>query len=186
MIATVADFKGDYYIPQRDAAIPVQNYTGAANTPVADAINALIEQHEPEILRRSLGADLYDALVVGLAEPSPEQRWLDLRDGVSYTDTYNRKHYFGGVKKISICETYYWYQRNNATQTTNVGEVSNKTENSVRETPAQKMVTADNKRAELTRQLLHFLKAKKADYPEWIPWSCDMTLLKKNNTFGLL
>lgn len=186
MIITVADFKGDVYIPQKDSTIPVQNAPSIATNPVADNINALILQHEPDILSRSMGAGLYAAFVAGLEVLPIEQRWIALRDGKTYTDEHGHSHYFPGVKGISLYEVYYWYQRNNATQTTNIGEVRNNTENSVRETPAQKMVTADNKRAELTRKMVWYLQANKTVYPEWVSWSCHSDLLKSNNTFGLL
>ena len=46
-----------------------------------NSIQGFIDLIEPVVLRDCLGEDLKNAFVAGLAEPSPAQKWIDLRDG---------------------------------------------------------------------------------------------------------
>lgn len=62
---------------------------------------------------------------------------------------------------------YYWYTRNNHSQTAAMGEVKSQNENAVFHSPALKMTRAWNQMSEWVCDLRDYLDAKKADYPEW-------------------
>jgi hypothetical protein len=57
-----------------------------------------------------LGYDLYKAFLAGLEDPSPLQKWLDLRDGVEYTQGDRTVKWNGLINsdKISLI-AYYVY-----------------------------------------------------------------------------
>lgn len=62
---------------------------------------------------------------------------------------------------------YYWYMRNNHSQTAAMGEVKSKNENADKHSPANKMSRAWNEMAESVHELVHYLDAKKTDYADW-------------------
>lgn len=74
----------------------------------------------------------------------------------------------GTNKKSLIADyVYYWYQRNNYTQTASTGEVKSANENSTMTSPALKMVRAWNEMSVWVCQLVDYLNAKMDDYAEW-------------------
>ena len=48
-------------------------------------LDLYIETYEKEMLIKLLGYSLYAEFIAGIADPSPAQKWLDLRDGLTYT-----------------------------------------------------------------------------------------------------
>lgn len=74
-----------------------------------------------------------------------------------------------GTNKKSLIANYvyYWYIRNNYTQTASTGEVKSTNENSTMASPALKMVRVWNEMSACICELVDFLDAKKNDYPEW-------------------
>lgn len=62
---------------------------------------------------------------------------------------------------------YYWFMRDNTTQSTTMGEVSTSKENATNMSPAEKMVRAWNEMSQRVRQLAHFMNTKRDVYPEW-------------------
>jgi hypothetical protein len=74
-----------------------------------------------------------------------------------------------GTNKKSLIANYvyYWYQRNNHTQTTTTGEVKPANENSTVASPAVKMVRAWNEMSSWICELVDYLDARKDDYTEW-------------------
>jgi hypothetical protein len=62
---------------------------------------------------------------------------------------------------------YYWYIRNNHSQTAAMGEVKSQNENAVFHSPALKMTKAWNEMSEWVCELREYLDSKKTDYPEW-------------------
>ncbi len=177
---------GTYFIGDLDIPNTDKDY-------VAERIDWCINQYEPEFLQKILGYALYKAFVNGVnistttpADPdetentsedestvNADQRWLDLRDGVEYTDLVGELRRWKGLiitdKKSSFIANYvyYWYRRGTATQTTGIGEVAANAENSVNVPPVQKMVTAWNKMVDWIKELVAFLDAKVETYPEW-------------------
>jgi hypothetical protein len=74
----------------------------------------------------------------------------------------------GAAKQSPIANyVYYWYIRNNYSQTSAMGEVKSKTENADRHTPGLKMTKAWNEMSDWVWELRDYLDSKKTDYPEW-------------------
>lgn len=65
-------FKGPLTIPQ------------LGQPAVVDSLNDFIQQQEPLFLQAALGYELWEDFVAGLNAPVIEQKWLDLRDGVTF------------------------------------------------------------------------------------------------------
>lgn len=74
----------------------------------------------------------------------------------------------GTDKKSLIANyVYYWYMRNNHTQTATTGETKAANENSTIANPALKLVRAWNEMSVWICELVDYLDAKKDNYPEW-------------------
>ena len=141
-----------------------------------------ITKYEPEILKRLLGYELWDLIK---DDPTTPDRLNDLINGVEYTVSYNgrdQKVKWNGLKnedKISLSAyyTYFMWFKNNATSTSNIGEVRGDSENSIGVSAAQKMGSAWHRMRELygypgQHQLepsaYNFLLEHKDDYEEWV------------------
>lgn len=72
-------------------------------------------------------------------------------------------------RKTSIIANYvyYWWHRNEITQSTNIGEVISKSENSTVVGPGYKMVRAWNEMVDQVWQLVYFLDNNILYYPSW-------------------
>jgi len=75
-----------YFINQIE--IPNLIGTGATFEAKQKEINGYIKIHEPSVCRKVFGKDLYDALIAGLAETTPEARWTTLKSYL--VDTTNK------------------------------------------------------------------------------------------------
>lgn len=74
----------------------------------------------------------------------------------------------GTDKKSLIANyVYYWYIRNNHTQTATTGETKAANENSVMANPSLKLVRAWNEMSAWICELVDYLDTKKDDYTEW-------------------
>lgn len=130
---------------------------------------------EPELLNALLGIDLYAAFIAGLAVTTPEQKWLDLRDGKTYTDLHSQKRIWGGLAnsatKVSPVANYvfYWYSRSTASWGTGAGQVLPKVDNGQRTSFSNKLTWAWNRMVDMNVSLVSFLNANAAIYPEWTP-----------------
>lgn len=94
-----------------------------------------------------------------------------------------------GTNKKSLIANYvyYWYQRNNHTQTATTGENKAVNENSTAASPALKMVRAWNEMSAWICELVDYLNAKKDDYTEWADqdvW-CMLRKFKTINEFNI-
>jgi hypothetical protein len=158
---TPSDFKGMVMIPQVGASI---NTGTEIVTPVNVALEYIISEKEPEVLTNLFGYNLYYALANGNINI---ERWDNLVNGTVY-EIDGIKHFYPGLKQIIKKYVYYWWLRQEATQSTGVGESINKTENAVRTNPAQKQVTAWNDMIELCKSTLHYLYINQSVYPEYI------------------
>jgi hypothetical protein len=74
-----------------------------------------------------------------------------------------------GTNKESLIANYvyYWYQRNNHTQTATTGEVKPQNENAVIANPSLKLVKAWNDMSKWICELVDYLNANKDNYTEW-------------------
>ena len=86
-------------------------------TPAQQAFLAnYIQRFEKQYLISALGATLYDEFMAGLAEPTVEQKWLDLLNGANFEiETYEGKTFtvkWNGLKnteKESFLAYFVWY-----------------------------------------------------------------------------
>lgn len=61
-----------------------------ASDRVSELLDFYITQYEPECLQKLLGYSMWKEFTTALSGDSPDQKWLDLRDGVEFTG-YNGK-----------------------------------------------------------------------------------------------
>lgn len=75
-----------------------------------------------------------------------------------------------GLNKESLIANYvyYWFMRNNVTQSTPMGEVATANENSTVNNPVHKMSRAWNEMNHWVEQLNSYLNASRSVYPEWV------------------
>lgn len=89
-------------------------------------------------------------------------------------------------KKSCIANYVYFYWTNDLiTQTTTMGEVSPKMENSNRESPGHKVVTAWRKMRDDLLRLKEFLEINASVYPEWEFIARDWRQFNTVNEFGI-
>lgn len=167
------------------------------NSPVGEELQLYIDKYETQFLRYTLGHDLYAAFVAGLAmAPTIEQRWLDLRDGVEFTDQGGSRGYtWRGLKPAAIGTSkespiamyiYFFYQKGLYTQSAGVGEVTTKNENATKANPGEKMAKAWNEMSSWVRDLVWYMNNKRDVYPEWqtnLLWNMQRNFLPVNTLF---
>jgi len=129
-IVNITDFVGRFSIPniEKDTTSFDNNY---------------IAVYEPEILKRLLGVGLYNDFIQGLAAQTPEQKWIDLRDGKTYlVDGVTVE--WSGVKKLIVPYVYYFYLQQNYNTLSGVGVINSNAENATKTDPNIKLVDAWN------------------------------------------
>jgi hypothetical protein len=94
-----------------------------------------------------------------------------------------------GTNKESLIANYvyYWYQRNNHTQTATTGEVKPQNENAVIANPSLKLVKAWNDMSAWICELVDYLDAKKDDYTQWADQDvyCMLRKFRPINEFNI-
>lgn len=144
----------------------------------------LIDRYEPEILKKLLGYELWKLVAAYDAGTSP-QRIKDLVEGKEYTVNHEGRVQtikWNGLKnteKESLI-TYYCYffwQKNNASHTGNVGELTPKQQYSKIANGAEKAAHAwflcrelygFYGQDELEPSAFNFLTEFESEYPEWV------------------
>jgi hypothetical protein len=140
---------------------------------VKEKLQLYIDRYEPKFLALLMGTAFAQAFVTGLAEPAPEQRWIDLRDGKTYTDDQGNTFVWPGLANSITKESaialyvYYWFTRSNATFSTGSGEVAPEVENGTRANASAKQAQAWNEMLYLNFSFIHFMRVNKDVYPEW-------------------
>lgn len=135
-----------YFI--REISVPNLN-----NPTVSEEFNDYIGYFQKEILIDLLGYDLYKAYKEGIASQTPEQKWIDLRDGKEFSFNLNGKtintkwNGFENEDKESFISYYIYcfWVRKTMQILTNVGVTSSNVENSTAVNAERKIVTAWNK-----------------------------------------
>jgi hypothetical protein len=94
-----------------------------------------------------------------------------------------------GTNKESLIANYvyYWYQRNNHTQTATTGEVKPQNENAVIANPSLKLVKAWTDMSAWICELVDYLDAKKDDYTQWADQDvyCMLRKFRPINEFNI-
>lgn len=157
-----SDFKGENLIP--DMNIVAQN------------VQSFIDKYEPIFLRKLLGAELYDQLIV-----TPiTQRFTTL---LPY------------LKPAIVDYVYWFYQSYQNTQTFGSGEGKSQKQNATNASVYPKMVRSWNEMVDLNRETNKFLRDNATTYPEytiviplyWEYWhECDRPeIYRYKNSLGL-
>lgn len=135
-------------------------------------VNLLIAKREAEWLNKVLGISFAKLFKDGLAAPTPDVRWIALRDGATYTYQNIEGIWLGfnnDTKQSPLANfCYYWYTRQNASQTTDGGETSAKMENSAPISNETKQRRAWNEMCDYQVNLVSYLLANNTLYPEFI------------------
>lgn len=111
------------------------NVANTDQLPVRERLELFIKKYEKRFLTQLLGEAVYNEFMTGLQVIPVLQKWEDLKDKLVDDDT----------KESPVANyVYYFYMRDNYTQTVGVGEVKAKAENSVMSNNDAKMVRAWN------------------------------------------
>ncbi len=145
------------------------------NTVFSDTFQAYLDEKEADILKKLLGLELYDEFIAGLDEDYPEQKWLDLRDGVQYT-YLSVKYEWVGVIKMLTPLIFAMDLRDNYDNYSDAGISVGLIENAEMINPALRIVQAWNKGYAIAgncnnpkHSLYGFLTVNKdADYTTWV------------------
>lgn len=127
---------------------------------VSENLQVFIKKYQREFLTLLLGQTVYDQFIAELIKPDADiaQKWKDL---------YNKLIFVDGLYKGSPIANYvyYFYMRNNVTQTTGIGEGKGKAENATIGINNDKMVRAWNEMSEYSKITIEwFRNFYKANY----------------------
>lgn len=146
----------------------------ATDEKVEAELTNLISQYETEYLEKTLGYELAKNFKAGIAvDPGPpEQKWIDLRDGVEFTDRLGRLvkwkgfKFTEGDKKCSPIANYvfYRYHRHKSSDFTAGGEAKTKTQNADPLSGARRQSEVYNQMVEWNRVLWELLYVKQDIY----------------------
>lgn len=146
---------------------------------VINRVEQYIAKYEAAYLLKVLGYAFSKLFNEGRDVAEPEERWYKLINGDEYTNEQDITSKWEGFTNDALISpianyVYYWYTRDNASQTTASGEKSDSIKESVNVGPAMKQMRAWNEMVRLNRELYSFLINKKDDagnrlYPEFDP-----------------
>lgn len=180
MIIDRTYFTGPLVIPQ------------IGSVPVQDTVDGYIALYEPELLSKAIGESFYSELLAGLDEVSPEQKWVDIRDGLMFTNFSNRAVKWVGLtpeNKIpgGPIASFVWfhYTRDTAAQNSGVGVVSATSENAVVISPTFKLSQAWNCMVKDINVLWEFLNANTDVYTGWNRAYVCYSFFGTINAFGI-
>lgn len=169
-----------------------------SNVAIAERLQFFIDKYEKQFLQELFGYELWKLLDIQITQEeenspaTPLPRLSDLINGVEYTDNGGRLRMWDGLissgPKSPIANFVYWqWIKDQATQTTGLGEAATQAQNAVLVSPAVKMVSAWNDMSKQVVSLWHFLNSSHEEYPEWVQsekWNMYL-LAAKVNQFGI-
>lgn len=139
---------GNLYIPN-NIDINVNEDGSPSNKTGLDFI---IDEYERDLLINALGVDLYEELQVALLDlPNAGQKWIDLVDGVVYTNPHGNRKSWEGLKGINsqnsviACYVFCEYLRDYNETFATTGVVKNVSKNAENVNPTPKFIKAYNK-----------------------------------------
>lgn len=154
---------------------------------VQNSFAAFVEREEEEQLTSIIGYTLYKQFTTGLAvTPTPDQKWLDLRDGKEYINSNGKIYKYKGMKKIFIPYIYAMWLRANFDNDSAVGIALALTENAEIISPSTRICNAYNDHSKLVgdscinNSLYGFLKTNEEVYPDF-----EFTCPGEMNIFNL-
>jgi len=127
----------------------------------------------PQYPLRQLVAELYDDYVAGIAAGTPDQKWLDLRDGDTYT--YGGEEFqYKGLDDLLVPCIYALWVRETSDKFTNSSTVRNTLMNATAVSPGRRIADAYGKFIKKVGHcydykdtLYGFLTANYTTYPNW-------------------
>lgn len=113
---------------------------------MVNSFNQFITEQEADCLKTLLGESFYDAFVQGLAvTPTPDQRWIDLRDGVKYIGPNGQiKYRWVGMKKLMRPYIVAMWTKASYDSNSGIGVVVPKAENGEVKNPSARIVERYN------------------------------------------
>lgn len=117
---------------------------------MVNSFNQFIEEQEADCLKALLGETFYAAFVQGIAVlPTPEQRWIDLRDGVKYIGPNGQiKYTWVGMKKLMRPYIVAMWTKASYDSNSGIGVVVPKAENGEVKNPSARIVERYNEFSE--------------------------------------
>lgn len=165
MLISPAFFFGEINIPNSSA------------TDISTSISNAIAFHEPEIMQRLLGYDLYTQFNAH----TTDQRFQDLLNGKEYTSSgYSTKWrgliYTSGGKQFSLLAFYIYFfiMKDTAIWNSGLGTSLPDGKEAKRVSPAMKMINAYNIFVRQSRELADFMNSSLDVYPEYTNYNCFM------------
>jgi len=147
-------------------------------------IQVYIDKHEPDILRQILGYSLYKAFITGLDVATPDQKWIDLRDGSEYTDSSGDLEKYDGISIIIADYVYYKIISNIQNNPTDSGVVSAELENAKITSPRTKLVFAWNDMVKRKCFMDEFIIQKNNETPDTYE-NFKMSEIELKNTYNI-
>lgn len=145
---------------------------------VQERLAVFISQHEVQYMRAVLGYAFAKLAYTGMTETNPDARWNDLKTGAEYTDAKGILQYWDGFVNSNLVSPlanyiYYWYTRDNTSNTTASGEKQDSAGSATNINPKTKQMRAWNAMVDMHCKLYDFLIHKKDEngakvYPEFI------------------
>ena len=152
------------------------------NIPNVDRIFNTLEDYinvtEEDVLRKLLGDQFYEDFIQGLeTSGSVEQKWLDLKDGATFTSD-DKTYKYKGIKSVLVPYVYSQWLSDNASNYTGIGVTVSNAENSVVVPPTNSIIKAYNEASRNGEVLYKLLSS--GEYEGY--YYCD---LGKINIFDL-
>lgn len=159
---------------------------------VSSVVDTYILLKGEELLSKAMGESLKAAYLEGIEEVEVEERWSKLRDGLSFTNRYDRKAKWVGFKAESAiplnpvaCYVWFHLQRDGSIQMSGIGSVQAQAENAANVSPAQPLSLIWNAMANDIKVLWDYLVTNKTDYPELNESEICYYFFNKINAFGI-
>lgn len=137
-IVQASDFKGKIKI------------ANTAQADVASDLQIFINDYEAEFLKLLLGETLYTDFIAGLGDDPILAKWTDLKEKIGVTTIANY--------------IYWFYMRDNNTQTVAMGETKGKSANAGAALPDEKIIRAWNEMVKNCYSVVEFIVSKPDHY----------------------
>lgn len=144
ILVSLSDFVFPYVIP---------NASRMENT-----LSTFIQNEQENILREVLGDKLYEDFITGISVATPQQKWVDLRDGKSFIYA-GHTHLWKGMKSVLRPWIYSKWVRYNITHFTGIGTVKSDAENSMVISSVFVEATFHNEAADNVHALIAFIES---------------------------
>lgn len=176
------------------------NIPNTSTVAILERLHVFIEKYEQQFLQDLLGYELWKLLDTQITQEeenspaTPLPRLDTLLNGSEYTDQAGKlRHWRGlvfndGTPRSPIANFVYWHwMKDQATQTTGLGEAATQAQNATLVSPTGKMIAAWNDMRKQIAHLHYFLQSNQDDYSEWVGWAkWPMYMLAANvNQFGI-